>query len=171
MSHRTLLLAVSMLLATCIGAPAPAAAAETPLDDARIDRLLDVTRARQMLEGMLPQVEASQRQMVAQLTAGQELDDAQRARMEAIVSRSSAAVRQALAWENLEPIYRDIYRRTFSAEDIDAIVAFYETPAGQRMIEKMPALMQHTMEAMQGLVVPMLEQMQREISAEVSAGG
>ncbi|MDH5833341.1 DUF2059 domain-containing protein [Luteimonas sp. M1R5S59] len=91
--------------------------------------------------------------------------------MEAILARSAGAVRQALAWENLEPIYRDIYRRTFSAEDIDAIIAFYETPAGQRMIEKMPALMQHTMDAMQRLVVPMLEQLQREIAAEVSAGG
>ena len=169
MSHRTLLLAVLLLFAPF--AAADAVAAETPLDDARVDRLLEVTRARQMLEGMLPQVEASQRQMVAQLTAGQELDDAQRARMEAIVSRSAGAVRQALAWENLEPVYRDIYRRPFSAEDIDAIIAFYETPAGQRMIEKMPALMQHTMEAMQGLVVPMLEQMQREIAAEVSAAG
>ncbi len=166
MSHRILLLA---LLLFAPFAPAPAHAADAVPDDARLDRLLEVTRARAMLEDMLPQIEASQRQMVAQMTAGQELDAEQQARLEAIVSRSNAAVRQALSWENLGQVYRDIYRRTFDAQDIDAIIAFYETPAGQRMLDKMPALMQHTMEAMQQLMVPVLEQMQDEIAAEVSA--
>ena len=166
MSHRILLLALLLFASFTV---ASAHAADAPPDDARLDRLLEVTRARAMLEDMLPQVEASQRQMVAQMTAGQALDADQQARLEAIVSRSTAAVRQALSWENLEQVYRDIYRRTFDAQDIDAIIAFYETPAGQRMLDKMPTLMQHTMEAMQQLMVPVLEQMQGEIAAEVSA--
>lgn len=168
MSHRILLLA---LLLFAPFAASPAQAAETPVDDARLERLLEVTRSRAMLEAMLPQIEASQREMVAQMVAGQQLDDAQRARLEAILGKSTAAVRQALAWENLEQVYFDIYRRTFSAEDIDAIIAFYETPAGQRMLDKMPTLMQHTMEAVQGLMVPMLEQMQRDIAAEIAPQG
>ena len=163
MSHRILLLALLLFASFAVS---PAHAAETPVDDARLERLLEVTRSRAMLDGMLPQIEASQRQMVAQMLAGQELDDDQRARLDAILARSSAAMRQALTWEKLEPVYFDIYRRTFSAEDIDAIIAFYETPAGQRMLDRMPTLMQHTMEAMQGLMVPMLEQMQRDIAAE-----
>jgi len=169
MSHRILLFA--LLLFACV-APAPALAVDgAPPDDARLDRLLEVTRARAMLEGMLPQVEASQRQMVAQMTAGQDLDADQQARLEAVVSRSSAAVRQALSWQNLEQVYRDVYRRSFSAGDVDAIIAFYETPAGQRLLDRMPTLMQHTMDAMQQLVVPMLEQLQQDVAAEVSAAG
>ena len=166
MSHRILLLALLLFAPFTL---ASAHGADAPPDDARLDRLLEVTRARAMVEGMLPQVEASQRQVLAQMTAGQALDADRQARLEAIVLRSSAAIRQALSWENLEQVYRDIYRRTFSAEDIDAIIAFYETPAGQRMLDKMPTLMQHTMDAMQQLMVPVLEQMQEEILVEVSA--
>src|SRR5690606_15465743 len=61
MSHRILLAVLLAVLAAF-----PAHAQQAPADDARIDRLLEVTRARAMLDAMLPQIEASQRQMVAQ---------------------------------------------------------------------------------------------------------
>ena len=164
MSHRILLAVLLAVLAAF-----PAHAQQAPADDARIDRLLEVTRAREMLDATLPQIEASQQQMLAQMTAGRELDAAQQQRIDVLLASSSSAVRRALSWENLAPVYRDIYRQTFTGEDIDAIIAFYESPAGQRMLEKMPALMQNTMTAMQRLVVPMLQQMEHDLAAEVSA--
>lgn len=167
MAHRIFIAA--LLLISIWALPARAQEAQSPADDARIDRLLEVTRAREMLDATLPQIEASQQQMLAQMTAGRELDAAQRQRIDALLASSSSAVRRALSWENLAPVYRDIYRQTFTGEDIDAIIAFYESPAGQRMLEKMPALMQNTMTAMQRLIVPMLQQMERDLAAEVSA--
>ena len=167
MAHRIFIAA--LLLISIWALPARAQEAQSPADDARIDRLLEVTRAREMLDATLPQIEASQQQMLAQMTAGRELDAAQRQRIDALLASSSSAVRKALSWENLAPVYRDIYRQTFTGEDIDAIIAFYESPAGQRMLEKMPALMQNTMTAMQRLVVPMLQQMEHDLAAEVSA--
>lgn len=161
-----------MLFALLLLAPlAPAHALDPAPADARLDRLLELTRARTMLEDMLPQVEISQQQMLAQLSAGHTLDADARARLDAILAHSSAALRQALAWDTLEPVYRQTCRRTFSAGDVDAIIAFYERPAGQRMLDRMPALMQHTMEAVQQLMMPMLEQMQRDIAAELSNAG
>ena len=164
MSHRILLAALLALLAT-----AGPAVAQQPADDARIDRLIEISRTRQTLDAMLPQIEASQRQMAAQMAGDRELDAAQQQRLDRILEGSAAAIRKAMAWENLAPMYRDIYRQTFTGEDIDAIVAFYETPTGQRMLDKMPELMQNTMAAMQRLVVPMLQDMERELAAEVSA--
>jgi len=164
MSHRILLAALLALLAT-----AGPAVAQQPADDARIDRLIEISRTRQTLDAMLPQIEASQRQMAAQMAGDRELDAAQQQRLDRILEGSAAAIRKAMAWENLAPMYRDIYRQTFTGEDIDAIIAFYETPTGQRMLDKMPELMQNTMAAMQRLVVPMLQEMERELAAEVSA--
>ena len=164
MSHRILLAALLALLAT-----AGPSLAQQPADDARIDRLIEISRTRQTLDAMLPQIEASQRQMAAQMAGDRELDAAQQQRLDRILEGSAAAIRKAMAWENLAPMYRDIYRQTFTGEDIDAIIAFYETPTGQRMLDKMPELMQNTMAAMQRLVVPMLQDMERELAAEVSA--
>jgi hypothetical protein len=38
-----------------------------------------------------------------------------------------------------------IYANNFSAEDLQAIVAFYKTPAGQRILEKTPVLAQQSL--------------------------
>jgi uncharacterized protein len=166
MSHKSLFLA-ALLAASAALAPAPAAA--QGVDDARIDRLLEVTRARQLIDSMLPQVEASQQQMFEQIVAGRNVDASGQAAMERIRERSNAALRQVLAWDNLEPIYRDLYRETFSAEDVDAMLAFYDSPTGQRVLDKMPLLMEKTMVAMQRIVVPLLQQLEQDIRAETSA--
>ena len=155
-------------LALLLALSAPLALA-APASDAQVDKLLEVMRARQTIETMLPQVEAAQQQMIAQMTAGQTLSEQQRLDMQRILASSSQHIRAALAWDKLEPLYRDIYRQTFSSEDMDAMTGFYSSPAGQRLLDKMPQLMQNTMAGMQKLIVPMIGQMQKDIAAQIEA--
>ncbi len=155
--------AALLAAALCLAAPFAMAA---QANDAQVDELLEVMRARQTVEAMLPQVAASQRQMVAQMTASQKLTTDQQAKLDRLLDKSMASVGRALSWEKLEPVYRDIYRQTFTAEDMDAMIGFYSSAAGQKLLDKMPQLMQNTMAGVQKLLVPMLEDMQREIEAE-----
>lgn len=149
-----------VLAALLLAAPLAGAA---PPSDAQVDRLLDVMRARKSVEAMVPQVQAMQQQMVAQLVAGQPLTPEQQLALDRIVYRANAQMLARVSWNNMQPLYRDIYRQTFSADDMDAMVGFYGSPAGQNLLDKMPRLMQHTMTAMQQVMVPMLQQMQRDI--------
>ncbi|MGO1718914.1 MAG: DUF2059 domain-containing protein [Luteimonas sp.] len=135
--------------------------------DAQVDRLLEVMRAKQTLEAILPQVQASQQQMVAQLTAGQQLDAQEQEQIQRIMATTNARVAEALSWEKMEPVYRDIYTATFNTEDIDAMIEFYASPAGQNLLDKMPQLMQNTMTAVQQLITPMLQQLEQDIAAEL----
>lgn len=138
-----------------------------PATDAQIDRLLEVMRARQLVEGMLPQMEAMQQQMVEQMSAGQSLTAEQKKDVEGVLSRTHQRMREVLSWKNLQPLYRDIYRQTFTGEDMDALIGFYSSPAGQKLLEKMPQLMQNTMGAVQKMVAPMIEQLQQDLAAEL----
>ncbi|SFL14602.1 DUF2059 domain-containing protein [Lysobacter sp. cf310] len=156
----------SYALALALMLASPLAALAAPPSDAQVSRLLEVMRARQTVETMLPQIEASQQQMVEQMMAGREITPAERERLNSVIARSSAQMRKSLAWDKLEPIYRDIYRDTFDGQDTDALIAFYASPTGQRLLDKMPALMQNTMSAMQKLVVPMMQELQKDIEAE-----
>jgi hypothetical protein len=140
-----------------------------PTSDAQVDKLLQVMRAQQTLATVLPQVEAAQQQMVDQMTAGQRITPEQREHINNLIKKSSARMKDMLAWEKMQPLYRDIYRQTFSAEDIDAMIDFYSSPAGQNLLDKMPALMQNTMSAMQKMIAPVLQDMQRDIAAEAAA--
>ena len=154
----------SLVLLTLLAAAPLAIAA--PATDAQVDRLMQLMQVRQNLEQMLPQIEGMQRHMVDQLAAQHPMTDAQRAKVDRVLADSDQRLRQMLAWNTMAPMYRDIYRKTFSAEDMDAMIAFYGSPAGQRVVAKMPALMQNTLGAVQRMVVPMLQQTQRDIARE-----
>lgn len=45
-------------------------------------------------------------------------------------------------WEAIRPQMTDLYLRTFTEAELRDLVAFYETPAGRKSLEKMPLLLQ-----------------------------
>jgi hypothetical protein len=161
MKHFTRIFALAVLLAA-----APLAAAQQP-SEAQVDRLLEVMRAKETLDATLPQVQAMQQQMVAQMTADQDLDEEDRARINRMLESTNSSLATVLTWERMGPMYRDIYAQTFTAEDVEAIIGFYESPAGQKTLDKMPQLMQNTMNAVQQLVMPLLQQLEQDIAAEL----
>lgn len=151
-----------LALAALLLLAAPLAGAAPP-SDAQVDELLSVMRAQKTVEALVPQVQASQQQMVQQLIAGQSLTAAQQRQLDAIVYRSNAQMLGSLSWHRMQPLYRDIYRQTFSAQDMAAMIEFYGSPVGQTLLDKMPLLMRSTMTALQTLMLPMLQQMQQDI--------
>ena len=160
-------LALPILLLT-----APTAFAAPP-SDAQVDRLMELTRVRDTLEQMWPQLEAMQQQIAEQALAGSahRLDPEHRAQLDALLERQMHSMRSMMSWERLAPIYRDIYQQTFEAEDVEAMVAFYESEAGQKLIAKTPLLMENTMRATQRMIAPMIEEMQRDIRSATDGDG
>lgn len=83
-----------------------------------------------------------------------------------------AALKEMLDWNKLEPLYVRVYQKSFTQSEVDGMIAFYKTPAGQAVISKMPAVMQNTMNEMQQMMGPMmqrLQKMQQEVVAEMKA--
>ena len=140
---------------------APAFAAEP--SDADIDRLLKASRAESLLAGVVPQMEAVQQQEFDKHFAGKEMTEEQKTEVARIQAKTQEIVRRALSWEEMRPVYLDVYKKTYTREDVRAITKFYESAAGQRMLDKNPALMQNILSAVQLKMVPMLEELQGEI--------
>lgn len=131
--------------------------------EADIEKLLEVSRAQSMLNAIVPQMEAMQRQQFEQLMANKELSAEQRAEVEQIQAKTMDIVRRSLAWEEMRPLYVDVYKKTFTRDDVRAITKFYESKAGQSLLDKTPMLMQNLMGAVQQKMVPMVEELQKEI--------
>ena len=151
-------------LAFVLALASPFAFAGTPTD-AQVDRLLDVMRARVLLDDMYARLEAQQTQAIDAAFADKEMTPAQVAKRDRLHGMMKKRVREDLAWDKLLPMYRRIYVASFDSADVDAMIAFYETPAGQRVIERMPTVMQATMNEIQGLLLPVLAAWQKEIQA------
>ncbi|WP_162404456.1 DUF2059 domain-containing protein [Pseudoxanthomonas jiangsuensis] len=140
--------ALALLLATL---PLPVLAA--PPSDDRLEHLLEVMRVQRDTERMLPQIEAAQEQMVTRALAGDSNVEKQKA-VRAALAESRASLQRMLGWERLQPLYMDIYRKTYDGEDVEAMIAFYESPAGQRVLDRQPRLMENVMAAVGELVGP-----------------
>ncbi|KCW99143.1 DUF2059 domain-containing protein, partial [Xanthomonas arboricola] len=158
---RRLIVLAALALAT------PAAFAQAP-SDADINRLLAASRAQTMLDTMLPQIEAMQQQQFAQLTAQRQLDADQQAQLQRIQERTRQTVRKALSWSELRPMYVDIYKRSFSREDVLAMAEFYESSAGQSLLDKTPALTQNLMGAIQQKMLPLFADLQKDLEKIVN---
>jgi hypothetical protein len=55
--------------------------------------------------------------------------------------RLDKVLAEAMPWESVRPDYVRIYVETFSEEQLDAMITFYKSSAGQAMVAKMPVLM------------------------------
>ena len=159
---------LSLLLAGALGLGTFTFAHAAEPATADVDRLMDVMRMQQELDAMWLQVEAMQAQMLDQLYQG-ELDAEAKAEVRAEADRHTARMREALSWEKVQPVYREVYRQTFDATDVQAMIDFYSSPAGQRVLDKTPQLMANIATESQQLLVPLLQEMAQDLQDAASA--
>ena len=58
-------------------------------------------------------------------------------------------MRSELNWQSLKPIYRAVYKDSFTQAEVDGMIQFYKTPVGQATIQKMPLVMQKSIQLTQ----------------------
>ena len=61
-----------------------------------------------------------------------------------------AVIRQEFNWDSMRPMYIQLYSESFEQEEIDGLIAFYQSPTGQAFVGKMPAVIGKSMALMQG---------------------
>jgi hypothetical protein len=82
-----------------------------------------------------------------------------------------------ISWEALKPDYVRMFAETFPEDQLDQMLAFYKTPAGQNLIEKLPPLeqqigqiLQKRVAALQPQVKQMFDDFQKNLPANTPEG-
>ena len=119
-----------------------------------------------MLEQVYGQMESMYAGSMRQ-ALGDEVTPEDEARLQRFTTRMTGLMKKELGWDVLAPMYVDIYGKSFTEDEIQGMLAFYRTPAGQAVIDKMPLVMQNTMQAVQAKVGTMMPEMQKMISDEL----
>ena len=142
-----------------------AAALAEPASEASIKQLLDVTQARKLVDGTRDQVgsmmNSTMDQTIQKSLQGATPTPKQEQAIANMKSRMVDLIQGALTWEKLEPRYMSLYRDTFSEEEVEGMLAFYRTPAGQAVINKMPVLVQKSIQETQKMISDMTPQMRQ----------
>ena len=154
---------------------APSAAAATPAADRPTDdsvrQLLQVQKAQSMLEQVSKQMDATFTAMINKQLENQTLSDDDKDRIEAARARLKALTGKMLTWENMEPMYLKIYEDSFSQSEVDSMIAFYSSPAGQAVVAKLPLVAQNTMTAMlqqMKTVMPQAQQIAKDTATAIN---
>lgn len=150
----------------------PATAADKPASEASVKRLIEVTNARKLIDGVMQQMDEVMRASMKQATAGQTLSAEQEAVLLEMQAKLSSTVKEELTWDALEPMFLDIYQTSFTQKEVDGMLAFYKSPAGQAVIKKMPQVMQTTMQVTQARmskIIPKLQQITAEGAEKMKA--
>jgi hypothetical protein len=150
----------------------PTFAADTRPSEASVRQLLAVTEARKLLDGMMMQLDGMMQNSMQQALKGQTITPGQQKILDGMQTKIVALLKQEMKWENLEAVYLRVYRDSFTQEEVDGMLAFYQTPSGKAVIRKMPVVMQKSMAEMQGRMGPLTEKLrgiQEETLAEIKA--
>ncbi|MEO5923364.1 MAG: DUF2059 domain-containing protein [Bryobacteraceae bacterium] len=98
----------------------------------KIQRILDITNPDAVVAEVVSQVDGMMKQIRPSPTPQQ------KNRMTAALDKIAKLSRERV--QKLRPDLVKAYTETFSDEEIDGMLAFYETPAGKATVTKIPAI-------------------------------
>ena len=158
----------ALVLLACTNAMA------APATDASIQELLEITQVRKMVDGLLVQIEGQMNAEIQKSLGAKTPTASQQQAIDKMKEKMMALTRSELAWDKQEPMNVRLYKEVFTEEEVSSLVAFYKTPAGQALINKMPMLIQKAMSNVQatlGAMMPRMQAIQKEFAAEMKAAG
>ncbi len=153
-------------------AAAPAGTPEAPASEASIRELMEITHSRKMLDDMMANVQVMLRKQIQQTAPENGLNEKQKQILNDMQEKTLKLFTDEMKWESLEPVFIDIYRKSFTQDDIDGLIAFYKSRTGQKMLSKMPMVMQNSMQIMQERMqslIPKLQQIENDTQAQLKA--
>jgi uncharacterized protein len=127
-----------------------------------LDCLMD-----QLMSGTMDQMSAMTKNL-----GGSNIKPEDQARLDDFQKRVYQLISSQVGWKALEPDYVDLYANNFTDEQLDAILAFYKSPTGVALIDKLPTLTSEGMQIAQAKMTalqPQLKQMLDDFAKTVAA--
>ncbi len=140
--------------------------------EASVRQLLEVTNASSLIGSMHQQVEGQIERQVQMAFRGQQPNEQQRQAIEKLRKDVNQLLTSEVTWAKVEPVSIRIYQETLTQQEVDAMLEFYDTPAGQAMIHKMPQVVGKTLQQVQEQMRslgPKMQQLQQGFVAQLKA--
>jgi len=145
------------LTAICALLLTPLAFAQLSSKDAKIDQLFKAMNIEAQQKQMLAQMQ----QMVISQVKAQLPSEADKAKAEEMEKKMFALIEQETSWQKLKPVMVKAYGDTYTEPEIEGILAFYKSPAGQAMIAKQPTLISKVMTGMQSQMTNIMSEVEK----------
>jgi hypothetical protein len=163
---------------TALAAPIPE---DQQPSKGQLMKLFEVMRIREQMQDVLKMMPQMVQQQLAEQSKqmqekfGQNITPEQQAEMQKLIDKY---MNEALNIYPVDDMIADmvpVYQRHFTKDDVDSLVGFYSTPAGQHMLALTPVIMKEympiVMQRMQGRTAQLQEAMINDITAQFKQSG
>ena len=142
--------------------------------EASIKELLELTQqSRKVTDSVTAQMNQLMNSAIEQVTKGEKLPPNAQNRVDQDKSEIAKMMHDILDYDKVLPMDVRIYQKSFTQAEVDGLVAFYKTPAGQALISKMPVVVENTFAEMRTMITPItqrIQQMQQSLMVEMRKG-
>ena len=152
--------------------PAPPDAGSNPASEASIKELLELGRVQKLIDSIWAQMDGLMKQAMQKATEGKPVSAKVQEHIDKLQADLMNTAKEEFSWEKMEPLYQRVYQKSLTQQEVDGMIAFYKTPAGQAVITKLPVILQNTFAEVREMMGPMMqriERMQQDVIAEMKA--
>lgn len=141
-------------------------ASDAPATKEDIQKYLDVMHSRDMMAKMVDAMSAPMHKMFHEqfLKDKDKLPPDFEDRMAKMMDDSM----KSFPWDDMLGSMVPVYQKHFTKGDVNALIAFYGSPTGQKILRDMPAIMQEAMENMMPLLQKQMDAMNTRMQQEVA---
>jgi len=162
----TVLCVLVLASASIAQAPAPAANPGAPSKE-DVMRFLDLMQVRSRMVQMMDGMKAAMKNG-AEAGLKQQLPNPTPAQLEKADALADVVFKDMPIDEMFNAII-PIYQRHLTKADLDAAIAFYSSPAGQRLLKEQPAMMTEGMQAGQDIMLKKIPDLTQRLNTEIAA--
>ena len=154
---------VSVLLSLCI---ASLGYADSQTHRQAAEEVLRLTKVDKMLGPLVDQIQQVQIQQLQQMNLSREAYSA----AQRYLQRINDLVAREMQWQEIKNDYIGLYTDAFTEQELHQLIQFYSTPLGRKVIEKMPVLMEQSMQLGQKKmmnIMPEIQALSEEMIQEI----
>ncbi len=140
-----MLKAITSIAATLISLNA---LAQQP-SEASIESLFEVMNSKQLVEDSLVKIDTTLQSSLNRSLKGKPATAYQIGIVKQAKDDISALIHNQLSWQNMKPVFIQSYQKTFSQDEINGILEFYQTDAGKALLNKLPTAINTSVELME----------------------
>ena len=162
--RRLLLTVLCVVFACSLWAQQPSN--DAPASKQDVQRYFEAVHSRAMVDQILQSMMGSMQQMVHEEYLKHK--DVLPPDFEAVETRHLDAMMKNMPWDELFDSMIPAYQKHFTKGDIDALVAFYNSPPGQKLLRELPAVMAESMQAVMPIMQRQVEVMTKQMQSEMA---
>lgn len=140
---------------------AAAAAADLAKRKELAEKLITTLKIGDNFPRLFEQIKKMQMDILAKQLKGKQLQNA-----EEINTALMDLMNKELSWDKLKGKFITLYGEAFSVEELDALIKFYESPIGKKLVDKQPEIQQKSMVITRDLlteIMPKIQTLVKEI--------